>query len=79
MAYAFTGAQDDILVPVSALQHYLFWPRQCALIHVERQSAEDGATAEGRTLHERVNKGARIAGTTCGWSAACRSVRSSTG
>ena len=24
------------LVPLSALQHYLFCPRQCALIHVER-------------------------------------------
>lgn len=42
---------------VSALQHYLFCPRQCALIHVERIWAEDGATAEGRILHERVDGG----------------------
>jgi CRISPR-associated exonuclease Cas4 len=27
----------DEPVPLSALQHYLFCPRQCALIHVERQ------------------------------------------
>lgn len=48
---------EDALVPVSALQHYLFCPRQCALIHVERIWAEDGATAEGRILHERVDSG----------------------
>lgn len=54
---ALAETPDDILVPVSALQHYLFCPRQCALIHVERQWAEDGATAEGRVLHERVDKG----------------------
>lgn len=50
-------AIEDALVPVSALQHYLFCPRQCALIHVERIWAEDGATAEGRLLHERVDGG----------------------
>lgn len=50
-------AVEDALVPVSALQHYLFCPRQCALIHVEQIWAEDGATAEGRILHERVDGG----------------------
>lgn len=50
-------AIEDGLVPVSALQHYLFCPRQCALIHVERLWKEDGATAEGRILHERVDGG----------------------
>jgi CRISPR-associated exonuclease Cas4 len=50
-------AAEDALVPVSALQHYLFCPRQCALIHVEQIWAEDGATAEGRLLHERVDGG----------------------
>lgn len=48
---------EDALVPLSALQHYLFCPRQCALIHVERIWAEDGATAEGRLLHQRVDDG----------------------
>lgn len=48
---------EDSLVPISALQHYLFCPRQCALIHVERMWLEDGATAEGRLLHERVDAG----------------------
>ncbi len=44
-------------MPLSALQHYLFCPRQCALIHVEQSWAEDGATAEGRLLHERTDAG----------------------
>lgn len=48
-------AAEDALIPLSALQHYLFCPRQCALIHVEQLWAEDVATAEGRLLHERVD------------------------
>lgn len=48
---------EDGLIPLSALQHYLFCPRQCALIHVEQLWAEDGATAEGRLLHEKADSG----------------------
>lgn len=47
---------DDSL-PISALQHWLFCPRQCALIHVERLWAENRFTAEGRLLHERTDDG----------------------
>lgn len=50
-------AAEDALIPLSALQHHLFCPRQSALIHVEQLWAEDGATAEGRILHERVDGG----------------------
>ena len=50
-------AAEDALIPLSALQHQLFCPRQCALIHVEGLWAEDGATAEGRLLHERPHSG----------------------
>ncbi len=46
---------DDDLIPLSALQHYLYCPRQCALIHVEQQWAENRHTAEGRLLHQRVD------------------------
>ena len=46
---------DAGLIPLSALQHHLFCPRQCALIHVEQQWAENAATAEGRVAHERVH------------------------
>ncbi|WP_457809331.1 CRISPR-associated protein Cas4 [Kushneria sp. EE4] len=49
--------EDDIrLIPLSALQHYLFCPRQCALIHLEQQWAENRYTAEGRILHERADR-----------------------
>lgn len=48
---------ETTLTPVSALQHYLFCPRQCALIHVERIWTEDAATMQGRLLHERVDAG----------------------
>ena len=48
---------EEELLPISALQHYLFCPRQCALIHIERLWAENAATAEGRILHYKVDTG----------------------
>ena len=42
---------EDDLLPIAALQHFVFCPRQCALIHVERQWAENRLTAEGQLLH----------------------------
>ena len=47
----------DGSLPLSALQHWLFCPRQCALIHVERLWEENRLTAEGRVLHERADEG----------------------
>lgn len=47
---------DDALVPISALQHYLYCPRQCALIHLEQLWAESLHTAEGRLLHDKADK-----------------------
>lgn len=44
-------------LPLSALQHWLYCPRQGALIHAERLWAENRFTAEGRVLHERVDAG----------------------
>lgn len=46
----------DDFIPISALQHYLYCPRQCALIHVEQLWEESRHTAEGRVLHERADK-----------------------
>ncbi|WP_024888938.1 CRISPR-associated protein Cas4 [Luteimonas huabeiensis] len=46
---------DDALIPISALQHYLYCPRQCALIHLEQQWAENRHTAEGRLLHQKAD------------------------
>ncbi len=51
------GADDDReTISLSALQHYLYCPRQCALIHVEQQWVENRYTAEGRILHQRVDR-----------------------
>jgi len=47
---------EDDLIMISALQHYAFCPRQCALIHIEQIWTESGLTAEGRLLHERVHE-----------------------
>ena len=48
-------SEDDDLVPISALQHFAFCERQCALIHIERAWEENELTAEGRIVHERVD------------------------
>ena len=47
---------DESLVMLSALQHYQFCPRQCALIHIEGVWSENYLTASGRQLHERVDR-----------------------
>ena len=44
-------------IPLAALQHYAFCPRQCALIHNEQAWTENYLTAQGRSLHERVDSG----------------------
>lgn len=44
---------DEDLIPISALQHHLFCPRQCALIHIDGLWAENRLTTEGALLHER--------------------------
>lgn len=47
---------EDDLIQLSALQHYVFCPRQCALIHVEQIWSENRFTAEGRIMHEKVHE-----------------------
>jgi len=41
---------------LSRLQHYLYCPRQFALIELENIWAENQFTAEGQVLHQRVNQ-----------------------
>ncbi|EFK09639.1 CRISPR-associated protein Cas4 [delta proteobacterium NaphS2] len=48
---------ESEFIQLSALQHMLFCERQCALIHVEQLWAENRFTAEGRIMHERVDRG----------------------
>jgi CRISPR-associated exonuclease Cas4 len=48
---------ESELLPLSALQHFVVCPRQCALIHLECVWIENERTAEGRVEHERVDRG----------------------
>jgi len=49
---------DDLSVPISAIEHYAYCPRQCALIHVEQEFEENVYTIRGTIAHERVDSGA---------------------
>lgn len=46
---------DGIDVSISALEHYSYCPRQCALIHVEQTFEENIFTIKGQIAHERVD------------------------
>lgn len=46
---------EDEPIPVSALQHYVYCPRQCALIHLEGVWEENLYTLRGRRAHEGVD------------------------
>jgi CRISPR-associated exonuclease Cas4 len=48
-------SEDDFIM-LSALQHFIFCPRQCALIHIEQVWAENRLTAEGRIMHDKVHE-----------------------
>jgi CRISPR-associated exonuclease Cas4 len=51
-------APDDELdnaIAISALQHYSYCPRQCALIHAEQAWDENVYTLRGRAVHEQVD------------------------
>lgn len=47
---------ESDLLPVSALQHLIYCPRQCALIHIEQVWDDNVHTALGNILHERVDR-----------------------
>jgi CRISPR-associated exonuclease Cas4 len=43
-------------VMISALEHYSYCPRQCALIHIEQTFDENIYTLKGHMAHERVDQ-----------------------
>lgn len=45
------------VVPISALEHHAYCPRQCALIHVDGVWQENPHTIRGSFGHQRVDKG----------------------
>ncbi len=45
----------DGVIPLSALQHWCYCPRQCALIHVDQIFQENLYTLRGRAVHRQVD------------------------
>jgi CRISPR-associated exonuclease Cas4 len=44
------------VIPLSALQHWAYCPRQCGLIHLEQVFDENLHTLRGQAVHARVDK-----------------------
>jgi len=49
-------AESDDPIMISALEHWSYCPRQCALIHVEQTFDENLYTLRGRAVHKRVDQ-----------------------
>ena len=49
------STEDDPIM-ISALEHWSYCPRQCALIHVEQTFDENLYTLRGRAVHKRVDE-----------------------
>lgn len=50
---------EEDWIPVSALQHYAYCPRQCALIHVAQIFDENLYTLRGQSVHRRAHQEGR--------------------
>lgn len=46
---------DDQMLMLSGIQHYMYCPRQWALIHIEQQWIDNRLTAEGHLQHQNVD------------------------
>lgn len=46
---------EDDFIMISALQHYVYCPRQCGLIHVDDVWRENLFTVRGNILHDKVD------------------------
>ncbi|MBF4510322.1 MAG: CRISPR-associated protein Cas4 [Aeromicrobium sp.] len=47
---------EEEIVPVSAIEHYSYCPRQCGLIHVEGVFTDNVLTLRGDRIHENVHE-----------------------
>ena len=47
---------ESNLLPISALQHFVFCQRQFALIHIEQIWADNALTMKGRQLHKNAHE-----------------------
>mgnify|MGYP001559119532 CR=1 FL=1 len=50
------ASESDEPIMLSALQHWSYCPRQCALIHVEQAFDENVHTMRGNAVHQRVDE-----------------------
>lgn len=48
--------EPDDPIPLSALQHWAYCPRQCALIHLEQAFDDNIHTLRGQAVHKRVDQ-----------------------
>ena len=46
---------EDEMLMLSGIQHFMFCPRQWALIHMEQQWEDNRLTTEGNILHSNVD------------------------
>ncbi|RCK73303.1 MAG: CRISPR-associated RecB family exonuclease Cas4 [Ignavibacteriae bacterium] len=46
---------EDNFIMINSLQHYIFCPRQCGLIHIDDVWQENLFTVRGKILHEKVD------------------------
>lgn len=47
---------EENFIPLSALQHWAYCPRQCSLIHLDQAFDENLHTLRGRAAHKRVDQ-----------------------
>lgn len=51
-----SGEGDADPIPLSALQHWAYCPRQCALIHLEQAFEDNVFTLRGQAVHARADQ-----------------------
>ncbi|RYG71173.1 CRISPR-associated protein Cas4 [Lentibacillus lipolyticus] len=50
-----TDCKEEVYLPLSGIQHFVFCRRQWALIHIEQEWEENVLTVEGNELHEKAD------------------------
>ena len=48
---------DPPVIPISAIEHFVYCPRQCALIHCDGVWSDNAHTVRGSHAHRRVDSG----------------------
>ena len=54
------------VIPISAIEHFVYCPRQCALIHCDGVWSDNAHTVRGVRSHRRVDSGQHRRGGKCG-------------